>query len=265
MVILKDLTKYKNTQLNTTAQVPTLFVHGFRGGDYTTEKMVLAALSHTGADDFLKITVDWRGELSYEGNWTTNPNPLIQIVFKDKWVGSRAMAVWILKVIKDLNKKYNFNYYNAVGHSLGAVALVFMEIKKSSRPFLPKLAKLVLIAGPFAGVVGINDLPNINSFNKYGRPLFVNPTYWQLMLTKKSFPKNVDVINIYGNVNDFSNTDKYVSVTSAKSISYILKDQVKSFQEFEIIGDRGEHSQMHDDEKILNAMTSFLFIKPFKI
>lgn len=254
-----------NKQSKNIKQIPTLFVHGFRGGDYTTEKMVLAALSYTQANDFLKITVDWRGKLSYEGTWTNNFNPLVQIVFADKWVGSRIMAVWLLKIIKDLDHRYDFDHYNAVGHSLGAIALVFMEIKKATRSFLPKLSKLVLIAGPFSGVVGLSDLPNINSFNKYGRPLFVNPTYWQLMLTKKAFPKNVDVINIYGNVNDFSNTDKYVSVTSAKSISYILKDQVKSFQEFEIVGDRGEHSQMHDDERILNAMTNFLFIKPFKM
>ncbi|MGR3742381.1 alpha/beta hydrolase [Companilactobacillus sp. DQM5] len=240
-------------------QIPTLFIHGFRGGDYTTEKMVLASLNKTDADDFLKITVNRLGKISYEGTWTNNKHPLIQIVFKDKFTISQIMSYWLLKVLKDLARNFNFKKYYAVGHSLGAVALTLMEISASNKPFLPKIDKMVLIAGPFSGVIGLGDLPNINRLNKDGRPLFIGFTFMQLMLLKKKFPKDVDVINIYGNVNDFSNSDKYVSVTSARSIGYILKDQVRSFNEYEILGNRGEHSQMHDDDEILDAMTTFLF------
>ncbi|MDO1605773.1 alpha/beta hydrolase [Lactobacillus sp. YT155] len=240
-------------------QIPTLFVHGFRGGDYTTEKMVIASLGKTGADDFLKVKVSRFGRITYEGTWTNNKYPLVQIVFQDKFTISQIMSHWIVEVLKDLTKNFAFEKYYAVGHSLGAVALTLAEISVSTKFYLPKIDKLVLIAGPFAGVIGLGDLPNINHLNEKGRPVFMGFTFVQLMLTKKKFPKDVDVINIYGNVNDFSNSDKYVSVTSARSISYILKDHVRSFEEYEVLGNRGEHSQMHDDGEILTAMTQFLF------
>lgn len=258
----------KKMQTNTTPkqqpnlaenQIPTLFVHGFRGGDYTTEKMVIASLNKTQATDFLKVTVDGIGRITYEGTWTNNKNPLVQIVFKEKWTVSHIMSYWIVKVLKNLSKNFDFQKYYAVGHSLGAVALVLAEISTSTKTYLPEIDKLVLIAGPFSGVIGLGDLPNVNRINADGRPSFAGFTFMQLNLTKKKFPKNVDVVNICGNVNDFSNSDKYVSVTSARSIGYILKDHVRSYEEFEILGTSGEHSQMHDDKRILNAMVNFLF------
>ena len=53
-------------------QWPILYIHGFRGGDYTTQKMIESALKCNGkkSDQFLKAIINWRGKVTYEGTWT---------------------------------------------------------------------------------------------------------------------------------------------------------------------------------------------------
>ncbi|MFD1465263.1 alpha/beta hydrolase [Lapidilactobacillus mulanensis] len=241
------------------AQVPTVYVHGFRGGDYTTNKMVLSAQETIHSNTYLKVLVDWRGQLSYQGSWSDDPNPLIQIVFEDKWMPTLQIVNWLTVVLPQLQQKYHFSKYNAVGHSIGATALVRTEMRNYSKPDFPKLEKLVLVAGPFDGVVAFGDWPNVNHLNQRGRPVMMNPHYIQLLANRHHFPSNVSVLNIYGNVDDTSNTDKYISVISAKSIRYILAPIVNAFHEVEIHGKNAEHSKMHDDPQVLSLINQFLF------
>ncbi|WP_225420462.1 alpha/beta hydrolase [Lapidilactobacillus bayanensis] len=243
----------------TTKQIPTLYVHGFRGGDYTTNKMVLSAQRVTATHTFLKVLVDWRGNLTYEGRWSNDPNPLVQVVFRDKWMPTRQIVNWLDIVLPELKEKYHFEEYNAVGHSIGATALVRVEMRNYDNAIFPRLNKLVLVAGPFDGVVAFGDWPNINRLLPSGRPVLMNPHYLQLLLNRDRFPSNVSVLNIYGNIDDDSNTDKYISVISAKSIRYILTPIVKAFHEIEIHGNDAEHSKMHDDDDVLNIINRFLF------
>lgn len=242
-----------------TFQIPTIYVHGFRGGDYTTNKMVLSAQKATRTHTFLKVLVNWHGELTFEGHWSTDPNPLIQIIFEDKWMPTLQIVNWLDTTLPKLMTKFHFREYNAVGHSIGATALVRLEMRNHNNANFPKLNKLVLVAGPFDGVVVFGDWPNINQLLPSGRPLFINPHYLQLLLNRRRFSDTVSVLNIYGNIDDASNTDKYISVISAKSIRYILEPTVKSFHEVEIHGKDAEHSKMHDDQQVLKIINCFLF------
>lgn len=243
----------------TAQQIPTVYVHGFRGGDYTTNKMVLSAQKAIKTRTYLKVLVDWRGELTFEGCWSNDPNPLVQLVFKDKWMPTRQIVNWLDIVLPKLKEKYHFNEYNAVGHSLGATALVRVEMRNYHNANFPKLNKLVLVAGPFDGVVAFGDWPNVNRLLPSGRPVLMNPHYLQLLLNRDHFPSNVSILNIYGNIDDNSNTDKYISVISAKSIRYILAPIVKTFHEVEVHGQDAEHSKMHDDDNVLSIINRFLF------
>ncbi len=242
-----------------TKQVPTIYVHGFRGGDYTTNKMVLSAQEATNADTYLKVIVDWKGRLSFEGTWSSGPNPLIQLVFSDKWMPTAQIVNWLDIALPKLKALFGFTEYNAVGHSLGATAWVMAEMRNYGISDFPKLNKLVLVAGPFDGVVAFGDWPNVNRFNRRGRPIIMNPRYLQMLLKRKKFPSNVSVLNIYGNVGDASNTDKYISVISAKSVRYLLEPIVKTFKEVEIWGQNAEHSKMHDNDNVLAMINHFLF------
>lgn len=240
-------------------QRPVLYVHGFRGGDYTTEKMVKSGLKYTGKKEFLKAWINWRGKITYEGTWTDDENPIIQVVFQNKWVGENQIAHWLTHLLFDLRKKYEFHEYDAIGHSLGAVSLVIVNLYEKRHAYMPKMNNLVLIAGPFNGVLGLNDLPNINRITPTGKPAFMSPTYFRIYMNRNNVSSNLKVLNIYGNVEDYSNSDKYVSVTSAKSISYILEPKVKEYYDMPVSGTKAEHSLLHDNSDILQKINLFVY------
>ncbi|WP_226911005.1 alpha/beta hydrolase [Schleiferilactobacillus harbinensis] len=243
-------------------QIPTLYVHGFRGGAHSTQQMVESAAKATRQDSWLQVTYEGGGKMSYAGNWTNDPHPIVQVVFKDNWVGTRFISRYLEKVLPALQERYGFTQYNAVGHSVGATALVFAEMRNYDNPKFPKLNKLVLVGGPFDGVVALGDLPNFNRSTWSGRPILMNPTYLEMLLSRNRFPKDAKVLNVFGNLNNGTNTDKYITVISAKSIRYILAPIVKSFSEIEVRGLPGEHSMLHDDSLVLNKINKFLYGQP---
>lgn len=74
----------------TIEQIPIFYVHGFRGGDYTTNKMVEAACKAKNTDKFLKATIDPFGNFILEGTWTADKQPIVQLIFKDRIAGVYA-------------------------------------------------------------------------------------------------------------------------------------------------------------------------------
>lgn len=57
---------------------------------------------------------------------------------------------------------------------------------------------------------------------------------------------------------DETNTDRFISVVSAKSIRYILAPGAHTFQEVEVRGDAAEHSVLHDNPFVINIINKFL-------
>lgn len=251
-------TSVSQTPESSHKQVPIIYIHGFRGGDYTTNVMVkkTAALKQTPA--YLKVTVDLFNNFEISGTWTNDPHPLIQLVFKQKIVGVYAISYMQRLALKFLKKKYHFDSYDAVTHSLGAPAVVKTEMYTHNRKKFPHLNRYVSIAGPFDGVMYLGDIPNINHLMSNGRPLLMTWSYIGLLMRRKNFNSKIAVLNIYGNVLDETNSDKFISVTSAKSIRYILAPIVSQYEEIEIRGSEAEHSLMHDNLLVIKIINQFL-------
>lgn len=243
----------------TVGQIPTLYLHGFRGGDHTTNKLVLSAQKALNVDHFLKVFVDWRGRLTYEGSWPTERFPLLQIIFKDKWMATDQISAWLGQILPKLQHTFGFSHYNAVGHSIAATAIVQNAMAHSADHQFPQLNKLVMIAGPFNGVVALGDLPHTNPLDQHGRPRWVHPHYCALLKRRQQFPLGVSVLNVYGNTEDGRDTDHYITNNSSRSIGYILAPKVQHYQELQIKGKAGEHSQLHDDDQVLAQINHFLF------
>ncbi len=239
-------------------QVPVIYIHGFRGGDYTTEIMVQKAGELKKEPKFLKVSVDLFGNIELSGTYTNDSKPIIQLVFKEKIIGVFAICYMLRMILPFLAKKFNFSSYNAVGHSLGAPSIVRTEMKTQKRRGFPRLKKAALVAGPFDGVMFLGDLPNVNSLTRQGRPIMMNASYLSMLRNRRKFPKDISILNIYGNIGDETNTDRFISVVSAKSIRYILAPIVQHFSEMEVRGPAAEHSEMHDNPLVIGVINRFI-------
>lgn len=242
-------------------QIPIIYFHGFRGGDYTTQAMVDQALKDTGKDSYLKVTVDLFGNFKLSGTWTGDRQPIVQIAFRQRIVGIYGIDYYLSFTLPFLAKRYNFTHYTAVAHSLACPCIIRTEMKNWHNKKFPHLKKAAFIAGPFDGVTYLGDIPNVNVLRENGRPSVMNPHYLYLLFRRKRFNSKISVLNIYGNVLDNTNTDKFISVVSAKSIRYVLAPNAHSYQEVEVRGRDAEHSWMHDNPFVINIVHRFIGIK----
>lgn len=244
------------------AQEPIIYFHGFRGGDYTTNMLVKQALADKHNPKFLKVTADLFGNFKLEGTWTGDQTPIVQVVFRQRIVGVYAIDYYLRFVLPFLAKKYHFRHYSAVAHSLACPCIVRTEMRTCHKKNFPRLTRCAFIAGPFDGVTYMGDIPNVNGLNRNGRPAVINLHYLYLLLRRKRFNPDISVLNIYGNVLDDTNSDKFISVISAKSIRYILAPHAKSYHEVEIRGKKdAEHSWMHDNPLVISIIDKFIGLK----
>lgn len=112
-------------------QVPIIYFHGFRGGDYTTKVMVKQALidKKLAANQFLKVTVDLLGNFKLEGTWTSDSQPIIQVAFRQRIVGIYGIDYYLSFVLPFLANRYHFHTYTAVAHSLACPCIIRTEMK----------------------------------------------------------------------------------------------------------------------------------------
>lgn len=243
-------------------QVPVIYFHGFRGGDYTTNAMVKQAMTDKKNDKFLKVTADLLGNFKLEGTWTGDQNPIAQVVFRQRIVGVYAIDYYLRFILPFLAKRYHFTHYSAIAHSLACPCVVRTEMRNYRKKSFPHLDKCAFIAGPFDGVTYMGDIPNVNGLNRNGRPAVVNLHYLYLLFRRKRFNPKIAVLNIYGNVLDNTNSDKFISVISAKSIRYVLAPNARSYHEVEIRGKKdAEHSWMHDNPLVISIIDQFIGLK----
>ncbi|MBA1392433.1 alpha/beta hydrolase [Lactobacillus sp. XV13L] len=243
-------------------QVPIIYFHGFRGGDYTTNAMIRKALKDKGETRYLKVTADLLGNFKLEGTWTGDASPIVQVVFRQRLVGVYAIDYYLRFILPFLAQRYHFKRYAAVAHSLACPCVVRTEMRTAHKKNFPRLTRCAFIAGPFDGVTYMGDIPNVNGFNHKGRPNVIDLHYLYLLLHRKRFNPHIAVLNIYGNVLDNTNSDKFISVISAKSIRYILAPLATSYHEVEVRGKKyAEHSWMHDNPFVIDIINKFIGLK----
>ena len=78
----------------------------------------------------------------------------------------------------------------------------------------------------------------------------------------RPIPKNqVSVLNIYGDLKDGSDSDGRVSNASSLSEKYLLRNVAKSYQTLEITGKNAQHSKLHQNAKVAQAIINFIWKK----
>ena len=244
--------------------VPTIFVHGLLGSSQSTDKMIAAAEKSGQAKKMMTINVQSDGQLQITGKYNHKiKNPIIQVNFINNEASVQTQTKWLTTVLHDLKTTDHVTNYNAVAHSAGNVTLLETEMKATKS--IPKLKRLVVIAGPFNGVIGMNDAANANQLQKNGKPKIIYPanawypSYSQLLSWRHGFPANVKILNIYGDLDDGTNSDGMVTEQSELSIHYLLRGLHDSIKNVKITGQNAAHSSLHHNKLVNQQIIKFLW------
>ncbi|WP_409021723.1 alpha/beta hydrolase [Dellaglioa sp. P0083] len=243
------------------SQTPTLYIHGYGGTANSTNDMIASAEKSGKAKKILTATVSPTGDVTYTGRWKyTEKNPIVQVIFKRNNAQIPEEGRWIGKITDYLKASYDIKKINLVTHSMGGSSAMYWaeSVRKKSSPILNKF---VPIADPINGVLGMDEKANKNYFLKNDEPAIKTTNYQSYYSKRKNFPSTAKVFVIYGDVNDGSNSDTSVSIASARSMNYLLKGQVKSYEELKITGENAQHSKLHRNLQVDKAVIQFLWGK----
>lgn len=243
-------------------QIPTLFLHGYAGSVNSEKYMVQRAVEKGVSKQVITAMVSTDGKVSLKGKLSKKTtNPIVQIELEDNKQGDYAKnAQWFKSVITKLQSKYHFNKFNFVGHSMGNMTLSQYMLTYGNDQSLPQLNKQVNIAGPFNGVLNMNEKVNEISVDSNGKPSRMNPPYQSFRKLQQIYKgKGIEVLNIYGDLKDGTHSDGSVSNSSARSLKYLLGNSPKIYKEKQFEGKSAQHSQLHENSKVADELIQFLW------
>lgn len=241
--------------------VPTLFFHGYGSSANAEMHMINAAKSAGVTRTVLRATVAQDGHVTWRGQFKPGDHhPLVAVQFTDNRNSDYPQdATWAKHVITGLQKSYHVTKFNVVGHSMGNMAIVYYLLANGQNRHLPQLQKEVDIAGHFNGILGVNDEPNRMTLSATGKPNKMDHNYQQLLALRQRFPRQVQVLNIFGDLNNGTHSDGRVSNASSQSLKYLVKQRAATYQEHRIVGTEAQHSKLHDNAQVDRLLIQFLW------
>lgn len=249
----KPLTKAEKKEQ--AKEMATFFFHGY-GSSINAEKHMAEAARQAGkSNEVLEARVEENGSVKIKGKLADKPkNPIVLVGFSDNRNPDYHKDGWYAyKAVKAAQKKLGFSKMNLVGHSMGNMAISYMIMDYSAKKKFPTIKKQVDIAGHFNGIVGMDKNTPIDAS---GKPKKMNSTYQELTKLRQVYPKGIDVLNIYGDTGKKS--DGRVYNNSSKSLKYLLV-KAKSYKEVKITGKDGQHSRLHENRQVDQALQKFLW------
>lgn len=249
-------------QSNDKKQVATLFMHGYGGTNNSEKYMVNQAVKKGVTKDVVTAYVLSSGEVQFSGKISKkSKNPIIKILFEDNKNGDIMQNAQNIKnVLTKMKSKYNIDNYNFVAHSMGNLSFAyFMKYYGNDRQ-LPQLQKEVNIAGTYNGVLNLNEKVNEITVDKDGKPSKMNADYEKLLDLKDVYKiKKIEVLNIYGDLQDGTHSDGRVSNSSSRSLKYLLGNSPKTYKESEYKGEKAQHSALHHNKEVSDEIINFLW------
>lgn len=204
------------------------------------------------------------GEVKLKGKFKKDAiNPIVQMELDNNKQGDLDVnAQWFKNVLTKLQSEYDIKKFNFVGHSMGNLSFAKYMLKYGDDETMPQLNKQVNIAGTYNGVLNMNEQVNEISVDRNGKPSRMNPPYPELQQLKDIYKgQQIEVLNIYGDLQDGTNSDGRVSNSSSKSLKYLLGNSPKSYKESKYEGKTAQHSELHENKKVANEIVVFLWGK----
>lgn len=251
-------TKKVTVSLSNTKTIPTFFFHGW-GSSVNAEKHMANAAKKAGATNtIVQADVSKNGTVKLNGTIPKSAkNPIIEVNLEDNQSGKTS---YVKDVITAVSNKYHYAKINLVGHSMGNLQIANYINENYNNKKLPQINKVVSIAGHYDGYLGEEAGQKAKIKNKEtGQPDIYSDGFKKLLPLREHYPKQIEVLNIYGNKKDGSNSDGSVSVASAQSYKYLINGRAKSYREVEIKGKNAQHSKLHENKEVDRLLIDFLW------
>ncbi|RXT59061.1 alpha/beta hydrolase [Lacticaseibacillus chiayiensis] len=243
----------------TIGRTATLYLHGYSGGAGSTNTLIRRA-EQIGATKVLTATVAKNGKVHWTGDAHHVSKPIVQVIFQDnKNPDAVKQADWLATINRQLYQRYGVRNVNFVAHSMGNMAVMFYAVRNQDQGKLPKMKHYVAIAGHFDGIIGMGDEPHQIKLANNGYPTPMDENYAELARLRNRFPKGVKVLNIYGDLDDGSDSDGRVSNNSSRSLRYLVSTRAASYREKEYFGRDAQHSALHENLQVAKAVDSFIW------
>lgn len=238
---------------------PTILVPGSSATQERFNSMV-SSLNKTGKKhSLLKLTVKKDNKISYSGHLAANDEqPYIVIAFEDNtdsYTTIKKQAKWLQLALTQLQKKYRFRSFNAIGHSNGGLDwTLYLEKYYDDSSF--HMMKLMTIGSPY----------NFELESSSHRTQMLT----DLIANREELPEDLTVYNVAG-TNSYDG-DYIVPIASVESGKYIFQKQVKHYTQITVTGDDAQHSDLPQNEEVLALISEHILnikmkgnksIKPF--
>lgn len=244
--------------------VPTIFVHGMPSSYHSEIHMVntLIAAGITTPENVIRATVTPQGKVKFDGTLPAHPhNPVVEVnLVNSHEKDDHIAAEWLKNVVVDLQARYHFDRVNFVGHSSGPLLILCYIMDNANDKHLPRVAKVVSLGGAFNGALGHRDRPNSMVLSPAGLPVTHQvKEYRELLPLRDIFPHHIRVLNIFGDLQDGSNSDGRVDNNSSKAMRYLVAERARSYREVQVTGVGADHSGLHNNKKVDFYLIRFLY------
>ncbi|MFC7063628.1 alpha/beta hydrolase [Halobacillus seohaensis] len=242
-----------------TELIPTVFVHGFKGGPASFNTMLDRFESNNWGTKRMIIYVSDSGDIRTRGNIPHTMNPFIQVIFENNRASIANQTNWIKKIMRKLNQDYAISKLNLVGHSMGGLATTNFLLNNQDGNY-PDVEKLVAIGTPFLGI-SLNDYFSMNT-GAATIDLQVNSNALVTMLnSKENFDQYVHSLSIAGVINnnakEIDEWDGLVTKPSAHGLKNIVPQ--KNYYKKTLSDPLATHSGLHEHKDVDQAVAKFLW------
>lgn len=240
------------------AGIPTLFIHGYGGTDFTFNGMISRFETEGYGEKEASLTVQPDGSISETGDWQNDSvAPFIQVLFADNKNNEWNQADWIKAVLVYLKTTYQIDEVNIIGHSMGGVSSFRYLVAYENEETQPTVKNFVAIGAPFNDFVTGNENQTLEELKQNG-PLVFSGRYNEFSAAIPQYPTATKMLNIVGDVEDGSKSDGTVSLSSGLSIEYLMQSNKLNYHEETITSEQAHHSQLHENEEVDKLVIDFL-------
>ncbi|CAK1237539.1 Uncharacterized conserved protein with an alpha/beta hydrolase fold [Fructobacillus cardui] len=202
-----------------------------------------------GTHSVLKVQVNYDGSLTYSGHVDgSNRRPFIVVGFErnqDNYPTIPADSEALSKVMTDLQTRYHFRSFSAVGHSNGGLIWTdYLENYYSSTNF--HIRTLMTLGTPF----------NFSETSTTRQTTMLS----DMIDGASSLPSDLVVYSVAGS-EDY-NDDGTVPVQSVLSGKYIFQKNVAKYTQTTVSGDNAGHSKLPENPEVINLIRELVLQNP---